>query len=228
MKERVLVMRGSQKVPVIFVAPHGSDDTWTDELAIHACASINAHGIINRGFERSDKVDVEKDLANCNSVSHCMQEVVYEEFLKPLVKLQDKLLSLHKRVYMFYIHGCGNIVHKEAQDEVGIIIGYGLGLKKHSLTCDLWEKNLLVALFNSAKMNAYEGKGGGKYAGRDSDNLNQYNRKHSIIPAISSFQLEYPLSQRIEPSLRGLQLGMIIQKFITFDNYAGTHKEKFI
>jgi hypothetical protein len=97
-----------------------------------------------------------------------------------------------------HIHGAGNLVHKTANEQVGVIVGYGLGSTKDCLSCQPWRKNLFVDSFRSLCHvgEVYEGKGGGKYAGRDSNNLNQYFRKHQNEPLVDSLQLEFPFSAR--------------------------------
>ena len=84
MKERVGIIIG--KNPVILVAPHGADDTNTDIITERVAKKADCYAVINRGFERADFVDVIKDKADCNKIDHCKQEVVYEEFLKPIIK----------------------------------------------------------------------------------------------------------------------------------------------
>jgi hypothetical protein len=208
MKERVSTFVG--KRPIIIVAPHGADDTNSDLIAEHACKFLDCFAVINRGFERSDDVDVDKDKADCNKINHCKSEVVFEEFLKPILKFKDKItqgnvqFSVQNKylskglAHIFFIHGCGDIVHKEANEEVGVILGYGLGTKKDSLTCDIWRKNLFVDVYRNLSRggDVFEGRGGGRYAGRDSNNLNQYFRKHDLDTCVQAMQLEFPFSCR--------------------------------
>lgn len=210
MQERVSVIRGKQ--PVILVAPHGCDDTNTDIIAEVAANTIDCHAVINRGFERDDNVDVMRDKANCNRCDHVKQPVVYEEFLQPIEKIVNKFNQKYSKInpwwdrlasmddmttLILYIHGCGNDIHKIANTTVEVIVGYGLGNKEHSITCEDWRKELFL---DFCRANTNEsvccGKGGGKFAGRDSNNMNQYFRKHSKNPHVESLQLEFPYSTR--------------------------------
>ncbi len=93
MRERVTVIYG--KKPFLLVAPHGADgdDINTAIIAEETALALGCNAVINRGFERSDNVDVDDDQANCNRVDHIIQPVVYDEFLKPIIKIKDKLNS---------------------------------------------------------------------------------------------------------------------------------------
>lgn len=255
MRERVSTIIG--KNPVILVAPHGADDTNTALLTEIASQKIDCYAVINRGFERADYVDVNKDIADCNRINHCKEEVVFDEFLKPIIKFQNKILqkslqinNLHRMlninnqlnkekylssypVHIFHIHGCGDSVHKIANERVGVIIGYGSGLKKDSHTCETWRKNLFVDLWrkNSRSGDAFEGKGGGKYAGRDSNNLNQYFRKHEVVWEVQSMQLEFPYSSRNTPEETEKTanfLADLISNYITFHSWSLRPNPKFI
>ena len=210
MKERVIAIIGNR--PIILVAPHGADDVNTDIVAEHAAKILSCCVVANRGFQRSNDVDVERDKADCNKINHCLSEVVFEEFLKPILKFKDKITqgihqnknpiknmySPYETVHLFFIHGCGDMVNKEAKEQVGLIVGYGLGVKKDSLTCDVWRKNLFVHLYRKFSKNGdiFEGKCGGKYAGRNKNNLNQYFRKKDMDVRVQSMQLEIPYSFR--------------------------------
>lgn len=246
MKERVSTIIG--KKPIILVAPHGADDSNTAIITETAANKLNCYAVINRGFNRADVVDSDNDIADCNKISHCKEEVVYEEFFKPIIKFKDRLLFRSKQtnamllkgkyptsdpVDIFYIHGCGDIVHKEANEPVGVIIGYGLGIKQDSLTCDPWKKNVFTDIWrnNSRDGDAFEGRGGGRYAGRDANNLNQYFRKHIPDIRIHAMQLEFPYSSRkteTEAAATGLFLAQVLERFITFNSYEMKPKAKFI
>lgn len=245
MRERVSVIQG--KLPVIFVAPHGADDINTAELADEAANELGCYAVINRGFERSDVVDVEKDQANCNRCDHCKEDVVFDEFLKPILKIKDRLIQRWHSAQPWYannpadpcaclilhIHGCGNLVHKTAGEDVGIIVGYGLGAKKDSLSCEVWRKNAFIDLFRQYYPNgdAFEGKSGGKYAGRDTNNMNQYFRKWLVEPLVDSMQLEIPYNiraSRASVSVMATTLAVVVSDLLKFSSYAKEPKAKFI
>lgn len=240
MKERVSTLIGQKSI--IIVAPHGADDINTDIVAEHIAKLLDAYAVINRGFERSDIVDVNNDKANCNRIDHCKSEVVFDEFFKPILKFKDRLgnklvftgkYPTFKNILIFYIHGCGNIVHKKAKEQVGVILGYGLGTKKDSLTCDMWIKNLFVDTYryNSKSGEVFEARGGSNYAGRDSNNLNQYFRKHDLDVRVNSIQLEIPYSCRNTEN-EALNTGKLLAKVIlSCHNHSSYDKEptpKFI
>jgi len=212
MKERVSQRIG--KIPVILVCPHGANDNNTAIVTEEAAELLDCYAVINRGFDRSPVVDVDADLADCNRTSHVQQDVVFDEFLKPLVRFRNncmtKLTGLspsyigsspgtgQQRILILYIHGAGNIVHTIANEPVGIVVGHGLGIKKDSIICSTWRKNLFVDLYRNYcnDGDVFEGKGGGNYAGRGADNLCQYFRKHDRDSWVDSLQLEFPWSRR--------------------------------
>lgn len=200
MRERVNVIMG--KNPTLIIVPHGTDDKNTATIGKEITQSLDAFAVINQGFDRNKFVDVDNDKADCNSIEHCKSDVVYEEFLKPIIKIKNIIsrffLKNKKSIDIFHIHGCGDKIHSIANENVGLILGYGLGLKKDSLTCDIWRKDLFIHLYRQIKMGGdiFEGKGGGKYAGRSSDNLNQYFRKHDLDNSVQSMQLEIPYNLR--------------------------------
>jgi hypothetical protein len=248
--ERVSVILG--KAPVILVCPHGADDTNTDAITELAAQQLNCYAVINRGFERDEDVDVNNDKADCNRIDHVKQDVVFDEFLRPIQRFEQKLSFRNTRqvasafgypiawgygggepVHLFHIHGCGNLVHKEAGEDVEVIVGYGLGIKKDCLSCDLWRKNLFVDLYRkyASDGDVFEGKKGGKYAGRDSNNMNQYFRKHEPKSWVHSMQLEYPFSARNDTSravTTAMMLAVVIQDYLAVGEYDKEPPSKFI
>lgn len=257
MKERVSLRIG--RSPIILVAPHGCDDNNTDIVAEQAAATLDCYAVINRGFDRSEIVDVNNDKANCNRCDHVKEDVVYEEFLKPIIRFKDQILKRinnesnlgmgtgwpsgtgwmlpdvnSPKCLIFYIHGAGDRVHSTANEQVTAIVGYGLGTKKDSITCELWRKNLLVDLYRqySNDGDIFEARGGSRYAGRSANNLNQYFRKHDLIPWVDCMQLEFPYSHRKTKSraqLCGTMLSIVLQDFLNYDQgYPNEPPPKFI
>ncbi len=207
MRERVNVIKG--KNPILLVVPHGADDMNTNIIGQKAAELCDCNAVINQGFDRADKVDPDNDMADCNRVDHAESDIVYDEFLKPILKIKEHFVGQHPVTYndedeapssmltILHIHGAGDIVHKEAGKHVDVIIGYGLGKESHSFTCKKWRRNVFIDAWRKTKSNGiYEGQGGGKYAGRSSNNMNQYFRKHELDRAVESMQLEFPYSER--------------------------------
>lgn len=243
MRERVNVIRGTQ--PILLVAPHGPDDTNTDLIARLAANHIKGHAVINQGFERGDIVDVDNDIADCNRVDHCKESVVYDEFLKPIIKIRDQVAKKlvqpgwwesddkGARLLVLYIHGAGDIVHREANEPVGVILGYGLGSNKDSLTCRSWRKNLFIDIWRnySNDGDVFEGGGSGRYAGRSSNNMNQYFRKHDLDRQVESMQLEFPFSTRnteSQATVTAMLLGSVLSEMLKHETYTSTPKAKLI
>jgi hypothetical protein len=166
---------------------------------------IDAYAVINHGFERGDVVDVLNNVADCNRVDHCMDDIVYEEYTHYIMKYTEEIQDRQDRVYIYYIHGFGNQVRGDHSGEpVDIILGYGLGGNvKDSITCRESRINHFGSLY---KQNAPGyvptmtgtvaiGKGGGKYAARSRNNMNQYFRLHNYDIYVESMQIE--ITQRI-------------------------------
>lgn len=243
MRERVFVRRG--KAPVLLVSPHGSDDSHTITLAKTAAEIIDCHAVINQGFERSDDVDVVKDKADCNRIDHVKQDVIFDEFLRPIVAVRDfhrrKLqkgdpwapLDKKDALLVLHIHGVGNAIHKEANEQVACVLGYGLGHKKDSISCQPWRINLFIDMMRQLTNlgEVYEGAGGGKYAGRSTNNLNQYFRKHDPDDMVDSLQVEFPFSMRnTEEAAKNTAalLAVVVNRMLKHNHYSKTPPHKLI
>jgi len=252
MKERVSLRIGRKAI--ILIAPHGADDTHTATIAEKAAEKIDAFAIINRGFERAPQVDANQDKADCNRIDHIQQPVVCDEFLRPLLKFvksaSAKIFGLpstwnygpywnrpagtDSQVLVFLIHGAGNIVHQQANEPVEVIVGYGLGTKKDSLTCETWRKNFFVDEFRrvTTEGDVFEASGGSNYAGRAANNLNQYFRKHQPNHLVESMQLEFPYSMRKDQQkaeMTAAKLAIVLSGlYSTPGRYNHTPHPKFI
>ncbi len=188
--ERVSIVEG--KRPIIFVAPHGADDTHTDIIADSAANNLDCYAVINRGWERTDSPDSLRDKADCNNIVHCHEDVIYDEFLDPLFRFRNRLMRKgHKTIYMFIIHGIGRQARQIAKNEdLAIILGYGAG-NPASYTCPEWFRNLFAFNFQGFG-EVYLGSSGGPYAGWWKNNLNQVFRgKWYMDPNVISMQLEF-------------------------------------
>lgn len=228
---RVDVIYG--KKPIILVAPHGSDDMHTALITETVAKKLDANAVINYGFERGETPDPDNDIADCNRIDHCQSPIVYEEFLKPLIKIKSIIDSTFRmkeeQTLVLFIHGCGDIVHKETGENVGVIVGYGLGGKKDSITCRNWRKNAFVEFWrrNCKGHEVYEGSGSGRYAGRSSNNMNQYFKRYENISA-DSLQLEFPLSFRSHPHLASNLIAITIEDMWSYIKFNGNPITKLI
>lgn len=180
-KERVSVFIGN--APVLIVAPHGFDDPLTDVIAEKLISFLDCYGVINRGWQRSDQPDFWTSKANCNNVTHCHSVVVQDEFLEPVLEFAGEMIDNYGFGYVFQIHAAS------ITDAYDVVLGYGQG-KTNSLTCESWMKNAFVHALIANGLNPVEGKNGGKYAGRNPENLNQLFRVHYPDTNIYSMQLE--------------------------------------
>lgn len=184
MGERVSVRDGI--LPVVVVAPHGFDDPYTDIIAETIANRLDCYAVINCGWEREDKVDVNNDKANCNSIAHCHEDVVKDEFLDPLIRYihrSNKTIyaagglggtcPFLKKTVMLTIHGAGDQARVIAKNpKLDFILGTGLG-KPPRPTCESWRKTAFAYYLVNKGVNVWEGKAGGGYAAWGKDNLNQ-------------------------------------------------------
>jgi hypothetical protein len=191
--DRVSIIEG--KEPVIFVAPHGFDDKNTDVIAKSAAEAMNAYAVINHGWIRADKYDYDKEHANCNNINHCLEDVVKDEFLNPIIRYKNKIRQKYSNAHIFLIHGMSDNV-KKVDPNLTMIVGYGDG-NPASFSCKIWQKNYFLYLCEQdANIVTYEGRAGSGYAGWSKNNLNQYFRKYDLDKHTQSLQLEIAKSER--------------------------------
>lgn len=188
--ERVSVIDG--KKPIIIVSPHGfnDDDQNTATVAEAIANTLGCYAVINRGWERADKVDVFSDKADCNNAEHCHEDVVKEEFLDPIIRFRNRIRRNHSVVQMYMIHGMSN-KHRliSGNPKLDMVIGYGAG-SPDSFTCEAWRKDAFIHLLGEAGITAYEGKKGGAMSGWARQNMNQLFRKWYSDPTVQSMQIE--------------------------------------
>lgn len=201
--QRVSLREG--KLPIIIFAPHGydGDDQNTSLITKLISTEINAYAVINHGWERDDKVDCFRDKADCNNVSHCMEDVVKDEILDPLMRFVSKAKRISKTVYVYNIHGMSDRHRTIANDEIDMVIGFGDG-SPPSYTMDLWRKDYFVHKMNVLGLNAYEGKPGGSFSGRSRNNMNQLFRKWHPDHFVQSLQIEITHELRSDSSMCSL------------------------
>lgn len=187
--ERVALIEGD--LPVILVAPHGVDDENTAQLAETIAKYIGAFAVINQGWKKSTKVDYWNDLANCNNIEHLHEDVVREEFLDPLLRYVHRIKNnIDERVFVFNLHGCSDNVRAKAEDdELDIIVGYGSG-NPSNYSCKIKIKDAFIYYLENQGYGVYEGKAGGRYAGRSHLNLNQLFKQWYNYDNVHSMQLE--------------------------------------
>jgi len=189
--ERISIISG--KKPIIYVAPHGNtkDDINTSVIAEKLAEITDGYAVINRGFQRSDIVNVSLDKANCNNIEHCHMDVVKEEFLDPLIRFKNRILKRWSKVCIVYLHGVGNdIKTRTGIDDLKYIVGWGKG-DPDSKSCQKWIKDFVVYhLATGDQCKVAEGRAGGKYAAWSQMNMNQYFRFWHYDSEVDSMQIE--------------------------------------
>jgi hypothetical protein len=218
--ERVSLISG--KTPVIFVAPHGPNDDNTDVIAEIAAAHMNSYAVINRGFQRSDDVNVSKDQANCNNMEHCHKDVVREEFLEPIIRYKNRILKKFPKAFLFFIHGLGNKI-KSLDKNIGYVVGTGAGYP-NSFTCDKWVRDLVIYLLEASENHkVYQGKAGGNYAGWSRKNTVQMFRKWYPDYDAQAVQVEVLFDLREDSkkaTVTGQILAMVAQELTEYNDFA--------
>ena len=214
--ERVKTIMGD--VPAIVIAPHVEDKN-TDKIAEVIAKELDTFTIINKGWNRSNNFDYWNDLANCNNIQHLQQDVIKQEFLDPIIHFKNIIQkTIDQRVFVFIIHGVGNHIRNKAPD-LDMIIGHGAGTPP-KYSCNLRFKDGLAYFLDQQGIVAYEGKAGGKYAGKSKNNLNQLFRQWYHDSDVHSFQLEivkeFREDQLIE--LTGQAIASVIDDMIFFDD----------
>lgn len=226
--ERVSVIKG--EIPILLVAPHGNDDKNTDYLAEKIALEMDAFAVINRGWRRSKKVDYLADQANCNDVRHVHEDVVREEFLEKILGMVAKIQkNIDNRVFIFYLHGCGDEVRELTEDHnLDLILGYGEG-SPSSYTCDLRIKDAFAHFLENESFGVYEGKKRGKYSGRSKNNMNQLFRVWYPNRNVHSLQIEIVKELRDDEEMLQIASDGLIASFddlLLFDDTTSVIKRK--
>jgi hypothetical protein len=222
--ERVSIIEG--KTPILVVAPHGApgDDVNTDIIAEHIASAINAYAVINRGWERAEKVDYFNDKADCNNFLH-MEDVVKDEFMEPILRFRSRIQRKHNTVvHMYMIHGMGNDIRNKTNDpNIDMIVGYGAGTPA-SYSCDPWRKDLFCYSMIQAGVNACQGKAGGMLSGWARNNMNQLFRKHYPDPRVQSMQIEIVRDLRNDATISQLTAEYLAGAMSDMLNYSSWSK----
>lgn len=218
MGERVSVIHG--KNPVIFVAPHGFDDTHTDVMTEAAANACGGNAVINRGWERDTDVDVLRDKANCNKIAHATSWVVKDEFYDPIWKMYHRMVAKgHKKIYVFHIHGCGNNVLKK--ESVYCVIGWGDGeAGKRRPTATSAYKDYFASVLDGNGVRCGVAGAGSNFAAWDHQNLLQMWRGCGGVEAL---QLEYVTaarSSKASAATNGTSLGVWVAGIVSLQQAA--------
>lgn len=196
--ERVSIVRGTN--PIILVAPHGfdGDDERTAYIAEKAAKYSGSYAVINRGWERSDQVDIFNDKADCNNVNHCLHDVVREEFLDPIKRFKSECINRRGFCRIIYIHGMSNRHRSISNDpKMDIVVGFGAG-SPNSFTMTKLELKFFMHQLSCQGLTVYGGKKGGSMSGWSKNNLNQYFRKIEPNLSVQSAQIEIVYDLRKE------------------------------
>ena len=217
--ERVAALEG--ELPLLVIAPHGPDDHNTDIIAEKIHHEMDAYAVINYGWRRAPKVDYWQDQANCNDVRHLHEDVVKEEVLDPILRFKSRIIRDYGFCYVFILHGVGNYIRKQAQDDkLDLIIGYGAG-NPPSFSCEPRIKDAFIYYAEKHGFGAYEGLSGGQFAGKAKNNLNQLFRRWYPNNRVHSMQIEIIKEFREEKDIcdiTAMELASIMDDLLEFDD----------
>jgi len=235
--ERISLIQG--QMPLLFVAPHGSDvdDKNTGLIAEMAAKTSKGFAVINWGFQKSDHVDVSADFADCNKITHCHEEVVKEEFLDPILRFKSRILNniatqgimnkRYHRMFIFFIHGMGH-QHRvlSGNPKLDIVLGYGAG-DPESYSCDLWKKDLMIYLLQGAGFVTFQGRANGAFSGWGRNNMNQLFTRKYVDSKVDSMQLEIIHDLRSTSSTArsiGEYLGLVAMDLLGRNQYLTSYQ----
>jgi hypothetical protein len=182
--ERVSIIEG--KKPVIFVSPH-IEDKNTAIIAQSAANFLQAYAVINNGWARANTYDYDKEYADCNNINHCLEDVVQDEFLVPIVRFKNRICKNRARAFVFIIRGVSNEVCAE-DASLSMIVGYGAGASPR-MTCMSWMKDLLIYQCNQYGWTTYAGVSANKYTAWNEQNLCQFFRVCQVDNRVHTMQL---------------------------------------
>lgn len=215
--ERVSIIEG--KEPVILIAPHGADDINTSVIVETAAEELKAYAVINRGFKRSKTFDYSKELADCNNIVHCHEDVVKDEFLDPILRFNKRIKKKYNSSLILTIHGVGNKIQQKVPN-VGYILGFGKG-KPSKYTCLMWMKDWLIYYLNQTTEEiACEARAGSPYAGWNENNLNQLFQHWYYSSSTFSIQIEIIRKLRATKAsavLTGCFLALCVEELLKKD-----------
>lgn len=219
---RVTIQYGSK--PYLIIAPHGyQGDDYNTSLIVERCASImNCSAIINHGWQKSSKLDIDNDKANCNNYFH-MKDVVADEFLNPVLRTANNIVKRNGLCIAVWIHGVSNAIRSVCGvNDIEMIFGNGEGRKIHSYTCPLSLKEYVLYMLYETGLKAYDSIGGSNYAGYAEHNMNQVWTRHYVNPKVYSFQLEIVKDLREDNTISILTaeyLAEALKNMISFRNW---------
>lgn len=209
---RVTIREGN--TPVLIIAPHGANDKNTDYIAEYMAERFDFYSVINWGWEKASIVDCFKDKGDCNNLEHCHEDVLYDEFLSPILRYKARILQRHRRCYQFILHGVGDDIRKKAKDPtLDLLVGCGDMSENQTHTCPMWFRDVFIYLAESSGMQTYHAKT--NYSGKRKNNLNQIWKRWYPDANVYSLQVEIVLNARRskdEAQIYAEFLGEVINK----------------
>jgi hypothetical protein len=183
MRQRVSIVEG--KRPILLIAPYGANHHNTDLLVDLLARKLNGYAVINWGWKRSTTINYREDLADCGNVNQIHQNILYDEFLDPILRFKKRISRYYNTIHIIIITGH---INGAAPGGVDSVLGYG---KNTSFTCEEWRKNLLIYLAQKEGLNIYEAKSTSKLQATHRTHLNQLFREWYPDKHAQSIQLDF-------------------------------------
>lgn len=183
--ERVSLVTG--KTPAVFICPHGGDNPALAKLAEEAAFFAEGNAIINKGFKRGPKVNYATETADLGRLDHLLAEnVIFEEFLLPIVRIKNRLKKNHKKVFVYILDYLSPPAPSEI--EIDVVIGHGNG-ENYTATCPTWVKEVFVTTLKYLGFSPYEARDRGPLTGSEPTAINQAFRVYDYDKDVVSMHL---------------------------------------
>jgi len=186
--ERVSIIGGGNRI--LFVAPHGGDDDKIASTATSLAQGLGSFAVINQGWTISHRVDAISGVADCNDARHIHEDVVREEFLRPILRSVSRIKKLLMERPLLVVLGghCGIETSNPNEEVLDMLLGCGSDAPSRQ-SCSTRTKKRLIQSLNNEGFSVHEDIVGGRYSGRSKNSLNQLFKRWIKDPSIESVQL---------------------------------------
>jgi len=182
MRQRVSIVEGRK--PILIIAPYGPNHKNTDTLVEMLAKRVDGFAVINWGWCRSPVINYKKDLADCGNINQLHQNILYDEFLDPIIRFKNRISRFHQTVHIFIMTGH---VGDSVPQGIDMIVGYG---KTTSYTCEEWRKNLFMYLAKKESINIFEAKSTSNLSATTRQHINQLFKSWYPDRHVQSMQLD--------------------------------------
>lgn len=225
MSSRVKILEGYK--PVILVSPYCEvDDEFTGYITENIAKEINCYAVINNGWEKSEKVNIWQDKADCKNIFHCHENVIRQEFLEPILRFKNKILQDDLRVFIYYLEGIPEYHRgKSGKEDLDLVIGYGAG-SPNSYSCEIWRKNAFINELLKLDFSVVQASKRSDLSGSKRSEINQLFRKHYKDKRVQSMKVNIIHELRENQDLADIAveyLGKAIENTLKVEGFPTAH-----